>query len=412
VRILWVKSNLLHPLDSGGKLRSYNMLKHMCREHDVTYLAYSSSAPEARERASEYCDRLVTIPREEPPERRSVAFAWEAVRNLFSNMPLSLERYDSPELRQEVADLTGEGEFDVVVADFLTTAPAVEGVSQSATVLFQHNVEAVIWDRLAESASGLLGPYYRLQARRMEDWERRLVHRFDRVVAVSEEDAASMRERYSLDDVYEVPTGVDTSYFRPLGDGDHERRSSRVLFIGSLDWLPNVDGLEWFVSEIWPRVRGSVPDAEFDVVGRRPSPELRRELESRDGISVHPDVPDVRPYLERAAVFVVPLRVGSGTRLKIYEAMASGRAVVTTRIGAEGLPLESEEHALLVEESGSSFADAVIRLLEHPEERRGLEDRGCRFVRDNFGWEQVAADFARICERAAHRPRDGTTASA
>lgn len=395
MRVLWVKSNLLHPLDSGGKLRTYNMLKHIRRDHDVTYLAYASSDPEAADRASEYCDRLVTVPWEEPPERRSVAFAWEAFRNLFSTMPLSLARYDTPELRQEVAELTVGGDFDVVVADFLTTAPAVVGVSQAATVLFQHNVEAVIWDRLAESASLLLGPYYRLQAKRMEAWERRLLRRFDRVVAVSEEDAVSMRDRYGVEHVYEVPTGVDTSYFRPPADGEDEPADNRVLFIGSLDWLPNVDGLKWFISEVWPRVRASVPNAEFDVVGRRPAAELRRELESKEGVAVHPDVPDVRPYLERAAVFVVPLRVGGGTRLKIFEAMAAGRAVVATTIGAEGLPLQAGRH-ICVADQPTEFGATVTRLLEDAEERRAISSTGCRYVRDNFGWSQAAAKFIDI----------------
>lgn len=399
MKILWLKSNVLHPLDSGGKLRTYNMLRHISDVHPVTYLTLGSPGPEERERAGEYCDRLVTVPWARPPERGSLAFVLEAAKNLVSSMPLSLARYDSSAMRRTARELCSAEGFDVVVSDFLTTAPAAVSLTEVPTVLFQHNVEAVIWERMAESAAGIVRPYYSLQAGRMRDWEGRLVRQFDLVIGVSEEDVETMRTRYGVGTVEEVPTGVDTSYFGSLSS---EPEGPVVVFVGSLDWLPNIDGLEWFSGEIWPRIKADVPNARFRVVGRRPSSELKETLNSLKGVEVFPDVPDIRPYLGEAAVVVVPLRVGSGTRLKIYEALAADRAVVSTTVGAEGLPLRHGEHILLAD-TPDEFARSVIHLLGNAARRRDLASSGSRYVRENFGWDKVSEKFVDLCRRAVDR---------
>jgi glycosyltransferase involved in cell wall biosynthesis len=184
---------------------------------------------------------------------------------------------------------------------------------------------------------------------------------------------------------------VDTDYFRPSGAVAQE--PSDLVFTGSMDWMPNEDGILWFVDEILPRIHERRPEATLTVVGRNPPPRIAA-LAGRDPrLRVTGTVPDVRPYLERASVFVVPLRVGGGTRLKVYEALAMERALVSTTIGAEGLPVTDGRHLLLADEP-AAFARAVLGLLDDPARCRVLGADGAAFVRQHFGWDRVADEFA------------------
>lgn len=397
MKILWVNAGFLHPLDRGGTIRSYHMLRKLRKRHDITYLTLEAEdGDEAKKgQATEYCDRLITVEWPGAPPRSDWRFYVQALANLGSDLPLALERYASPSLARELGTRTASERFDLVVCDFLFPAVNFEAVPEHVpTVLFQHNVESVIWERLA-SSSRLLGPYYGVQARRMNRWEGELARRFDGVVTVSDEDSRTMRDRFGVERVDAVPTGVDVEYFhRRVSDGE----SGRVVFVGSLDWLPNVDAVHWLLEEVWPRVRTERPELTLDVVGRRPARRVRSAVENAPGVELWPDVPDVREYLWRADVVVVPLRVGGGTRLKIFEALACGKAVVSTTIGAEGLPVEAGRH-LLVEDDPPRFADAVLRLLDAPSTRKKLEEDGRRFVEENYSWERVAREFTHLCRR-------------
>jgi glycosyltransferase involved in cell wall biosynthesis len=195
-----------------------------------------------------------------------------------------------------------------------------------------------------------------------------------------------------------VPTGVDTDFFRPRKEV--EREPNNLVFTGSMDWLPNEDAIQYFIKEIMPLIRQSVPGVVLTVVGRNPYQSLV-DLSKRDSsVVVTGRVEDVRPYMERASVYVVPIRIGGGTRLKIYEAMAMEKPIVSTTVGAEGLPVKDCEELLLADEP-SSFAEAVVRVLQQEAFATELGNRAARVVRERFGWDKVSATFAEICEGAA-----------
>lgn len=395
MHILWLKTELLHPVDKGGRIRTYNMLRALKRRHRITYLTLDNggAAPDAAERATEYCHDLIRVPFREAA-RRSPRFWLELARNVVSSLPYAVAKYRSAAMRREVERLVDKGGVDLLVCDFLFPSQNVPDGLPCATVLFQHNVEAMIWRRHAEvRTKPLARAYFREQWRRMERFEREECRRFDRVIAVSRDDADVLAREYGVADVADVPTGVDTDYFRSSGTVAQEPRD--LVFTGSMDWMPNEDGILWFVDEILPRIHAKAPDVTLTVVGRNPPPRISA-LAGRDArLRVTGTVPDVRPYLERAAVFVVPLRVGGGTRLKIYEALAMERALVTTTIGAEGLPIEPGKHAL-VADSPAAFADAVLGLLDDPARARRLGQGGAEFVRANFGWDRVAEAFTEL----------------
>jgi len=397
VRILWLKTELLHPVDKGGKIRSYNMLKELKRSCHITYLTLDDGTADAnaRELASEYCHELVSIPHR-VREKFTPGFYLDLVVNLTSDLPYAIKKYESPAMRDEIARRVNDGRFDVLVCDFLAPAVNVPRGIDCPAVLFQHNVEAMIWKRHFEVQTNAAKKSYLFrQWQKMHAFEAQACPEFDCVIAVSREDRDLMEQEYGLKEVYDVPTGVDTEFFRP--SGNRERRAENLVFTGSMDWLPNEDAIRYFTEQILPRVKQEVPNVTLTVVGRNPYPGLL-ELSKRDpAVIVTGRVDDVRPYMDEAAVYIVPLRIGGGTRLKIYEAMAMEKPIVSTSIGAEGLPLENGQEIVLAD-TPETFAAAVVKLIRQPELAEEIGQRAAAKVREKFGWDKVAESFAAICE--------------
>ena len=404
MRILWLKTELLHPVDKGGKIRTYNMLKALKRNHQITYLTLDDGTGDkkARELASEYCDELVCIPHRRR-EKFTTGFYVELVLNLASDLPYAIKKYESAEMRREIEKRIGS--FDVLICDFLAPAVNVPRDLDCATVLFQHNVEAMIWKRHYEVQTNPAKKTYLFrQWRKMFDFEARTCPRFDCVVAVSREDRDMMQEQYGVKNVYDVPTGVDTDFFRP--SGNQTPKPYNLVFTGSMDWLPNEDAIRYFTEQIMPRIKQTVPAVTLTVVGRDPYPALL-DLSKRDpSVIVTGRVEDVRPYMEEAAVYIVPLRIGGGTRLKIYEAMAMEKAIVSTSIGAEGLPV-TDGNEIVLADTPELFADAVVKLLKDPRVADEIAQRAAVRVRAEFGWGTVADSFAAVCDRAIRTTQIG-----
>ena len=397
MRILWLKTELLHPVDKGGKIRTYNMLKALKRNHHITYLTLDDGTADskARELANEYCHELVCAPHRRR-EKFTTGFYVELALNLASDLPYAIKKYESSAMRSEIEKRVGQ--FDVLICDFLAPAVNVPHNLECATVLFQHNVEAMIWKRHYDvHTNAARKAYLYRQWRKMVEFEAATCPKFDCVVAVSREDREQMEREYNVRNVYDVPTGVDTEFFRP--NSDVTRKPHNLVFTGSMDWLPNEDAIRYFTEQILPRIKQSVPDVTLTVVGRDPYPALL-ELSKRDpSVIVTGRVEDVRPYMDEAAVYIVPLRIGGGTRLKIYEAMAMEKPIVSTSIGAEGLPVTDGTEIVLAD-APETFAGAVVKLLQNTDLADEIGQRAAARVRKEFGWDTVADNFAEICERA------------
>lgn len=390
MRILWVGPGFLHPTNRGGQIRTLEMLKRLHARHQVHYIGFNNPAqPEGPERSHEYCTRAFPIPHEAPP-RRSPKFAAQLAGNLFSSMPLSLSRYRSTAMSDKISELRAAIEFDCVVCDFLTPAPNFADMSK--VVLFQHNVETMIWRRHVEQGRDpVRKAYFRTQAERMEDWERRMCRAAARVIAVSPQDAETMRKMFAVEAI-SVPTGVDLDYFRRP---QNPPRSADLVFVGSMDWMPNSDGVNYFVREILPLIWERKPDCTLAIVGRSPSPSIAALAKQDSRIQVTGTVSDVRPWLWGASVSIVPLRIGGGTRLKIYEAMAAGTATVSTSIGAEGLDVTHPANIRLAD-SPNDFAGQCLALLDDASQGQSVADDALRLVTSHFSWDVVTADFERL----------------
>ena len=402
MRILWLKTELLHPVDKGGKIRTYNMLKELKRDHHITYLTLDDGSADraAREQAHEYCHELVCVPHQQR-EKFSKGFYGELFLNLASRYPYAIKKYESASMRRQILETANNQTIDIVICDFLAPALNVPRNLSCASILFQHNVEAMIWKRHFEVQSNpVKKTYLRQQWRKMERFERDMCRNFDAVIAVSVEDRDQMRKEYSVNAVFDVPTGVDTDFFTPSSKEKVDPHN--VVFTGSMDWLPNEDAIRYYTDQILPIIRSTIPDTTLTVVGRNPYPGLV-ELSRRDpSIIVTGRVEDVRPYMERAAAYVVPLRIGGGTRLKIFEAMAMEKAIVSTSIGAEGLPV-TDGKELRIADTPETFAASVIELLTKPETAKQLGQEAGRIVRERFGWNGVAKRFTEICETTVRK---------
>ena len=399
MHILWIKTELLHPVDKGGRIRTYQMLRALARQHEVTYLSLDdgTAATDAVAKASEYCAHVEVVPFA-PPAKGSLAFYGAVLANLASSLPYAVARYEVPALRARIRALCATRKIDVVVCDFLAPSINVPDDPGVPVVLFQHNVEAMIWERHAQVAQHPLKKAYMTeQWRRMQRFEGSECRRVSRVVAVSPQDAEVFRRDYGVPDVPDVPTGVDTDYFVPRPD--IVRTPGSMVFTGSMDWMPNEDGIAWFVERILPQIRAAVPGATLTIVGRNPTSKVRALHSPDTGVSVTGSVPDVRPYLASHELFIVPLRVGGGTRLKIYEGMTMGLPTVSTTIGAEGLPVVDGEHIILADEP-EAFASACVALLRDRERSVSMGHAADGYVRHQFGWDGVARRFAEYCQAA------------
>ncbi|HLY20543.1 MAG TPA: glycosyltransferase [Bryobacteraceae bacterium] len=397
MRLLWVKAGGLLPPDMGGKIRSYQILKQLARRHEITlFTFYAEHTNDQHLLGNDIFSKLVPVPLP-LPGRRSLGEYLHAARIMAAGRPVSVYKFLHPDVRRRYAELLAASQFDLIVCDFIVPAPLMRWNTPPPTILFTHNVEARIWERHAQVASTpLMKAASWFEARALVRTERRYVDQADHVFTVSENDRAHFLQYIAPDRISVIPTGVDTEYFQPLAE---PAQPFAMVFTGSMDYMPNEDAAAYFVDEILPLIQAEVPAALFWAVGRRPT--RRTQALASATILVTGAVEDIRPYLAKAAVCVVPLRSGSGTRIKIFEAMAMGKAVVSTTMGAEGLPVRHGENIVLADRP-ADFAFHVVRLLRDPAAREQLGRAARKLVEENYSWASAAAEFDKIMRRVGN----------
>ena len=393
-RLLFISPRFLFPLDEGGKIRTTGVLRAMKGGSFEIVLASPALRDAGRygDGLAGICDRFVGWPKPRlGPLRRAAAVA--------GPLPVSVACERSAFATDTVARELAAGP-DLVVADFPHTAIVLPDRLGQPTVMFTHNVEAEIFERHAEVAHGAWKPVWQREASKMRKFEQTTLRRFDAVVAVSQRDGHALRNRYGLSHVETIDTGVDLDFYA-FHPPDSCART--VVFVGAMDSRSNIDGVEVLMREIWPLVAAARPEARMLVVGRNPphtlvAEALRRGLAWEFGGFVD----DIRPAVLAADVAVIPLRVGSGTRLKVFEAMALGRPVVSTTLGVEGLAVKAGEHCLIAD-APEAFAAAILRLMADAELRRRLAAAARCLLEARFSWKAVGRQFEAICQRTLAR---------
>ena len=403
MQILWVKMGGLWPATTGGRVRSLQIVSNLARRHAVTVLTTHGAGddPDGLARELRHCERVVSIPYA-VPKRGQPAFATSVAQSWLSRYPVDLWKWRVAAVRREAERLIASGAVDLCVADFLFADANVPRRTGVPVVLFEHNVEYLIWQRLcAVEPVAWKRALLELEWRKLRAREAEACASADLTIAVSDDDKRRLEALAPGIKAVTIATGVDTTYFAPDG---HRERPAHLVFSGSMDWHPNEDAVVHFVHETLPRIRAAAPDITFTIVGRNPGARVR-DLASHPGVVVTGTVDDVRPWLGEASVYVVPLRAGSGTRLKILEALAMGKAVVSTTVGAEGLPFESGRE-FVAADGCEPFADAVVGLLRDKARRDALGAAGRDRVVAHHAWSTIARDFEKYCQEtvAHHEP--------
>lgn len=389
LHVAMIDEELPFPPNSGKRIRSLNLLRRLADRHRVTYVCHRNADHDEARRAAEYFDNLgvrtIIVDHVVPP-RSGLGFYARLAANLFSPLPYSVATHTSPQLRLALEQLSRTGGVDLWHVEWSPYAQVLRGIP-GRKIVMAHNVESVIWQRYHETERNPLKRWYIAhQWRKFQRFERESLSDADLTVPVTDLDAQRFRNDMGLTRLDVVYNGVDTGYFRPF---DEIREPGTLLFMGCLEWRPNLDGIVQMIERVLPAVRREEPDVRLVLVGRNPPDWLRKLAASTPNVELHGNVPDVRPFLARAGMLAVPLRIGGGSRLKILEALASGTPVVSTRVGAEGLVLEPGRHFTQTE-GIEDLARAIVELVRDP----GIADEQARAGRAQvlrlYDWDRLA----------------------
>lgn len=396
MKVLLLTQVLPYPPDSGPKVKTWNVLKYLTQHHEVTLASFVRGDQSAEiKHLEQYCHAVHTVPMERSPLLDGQAL----VRSLLNGQPWMMVRDDRAAMRQLVDRLAAENQFDVAHADQLNMAQYAARVPGARKILDAHNALWLLYQRLWQTMSS--GPKKWLLGRDwclLKQYEGRLCREFDAVLAVSDEDKAALQEAIgpgSEVDITVIPIAVDTDEVALV---TRQSGADHILHIGTMYWPPNVDGILWFIQQVYPRIRAKRSQTIFDVVGARPPQEIMALNGNGSGVNVTGYVPDPTLYRQQAGVMVVPLRAGGGMRVKILEALAQGLPIVSTTLGCEGIAVTHGQN-ILIADTPDEFAQAVLRLLEQPQFAAELGCNGRRLAESLYDYRQVCQPLETIYSR-------------
>lgn len=397
MKILFLSPTVPYPLTDGGRIRVYNLLKQIAQDNEVTLLALETQ-PTDIDSITRIQQNGITVHLVEHLHTLPRVSLNTLLSALIRRQPITVARYNVSTYRKKLQELLVSESFDIVHYEMFHTAQ-FHTESDLPSVLSQQNVDSSIWHRLTDETSNIFYKFaYWTQQIAFKRYERVLSSKFDAVTCTSEIDAAIFERHCPNDIVKVIPNGVDVTHFTPDFESED---TAHLIYIGSMDWYPNEDAVSFFADEVLPIIRESVQDVQFTIVGGNPSEHVQR-LADRNGIVVTGRVPEIKPYFSAATVFVVPLRIGSGTRLKILEALAMGKAVVSTTVGAEGLSLQNGEEIMIADEP-NDFAAAVIQLLTDPTLRKKIGQNGRKRVEQDYDWQNIGKKLLSVYESIVNK---------
>jgi polysaccharide biosynthesis protein PslH len=386
MKVLLLTQVLPYPPDSGPKVKTWNVIKYLAKNHEVTLVSFVRGDQSASVRElQKYCREVYTI----PMERGVLRDLRYIVESVLTRQPFLMVRDRRRDMIQLIEKLANENDYDIVHADQLNMAQYAARVPGARKVLDAHNALWLLYQRLWMTMrpgpkKWLLGRDWNL----LKKYEGLICQEFDAVLAVSEEDRKALEDATGKAlDVTVVPIAIDTSEITPV---NFQPGGDRIIHIGTMYWPPNIDGILWFLEQVLPKVRERRPDVVFDIVGANPPQEIKSFGETDKRINVTGYVDDTLPYLEKASLMVVPLRAGGGMRVKILNALGQGLPVVSTTLGCEGIAVSSGVH-LLVADSPEDFADSVVCLLEDEQFARKLGRNGRQLIEERY-------DYQRACQ--------------
>jgi len=411
MKILFLAPRLPYPADTGGKIRTLNILKQLADFAEIDLVCFSFRKDDAgisRQLRRQVRVNVHLVPHREPNWEEKIRLLF------FDTRPFPVAKYFSPAMKARIRTLTAQCVYDAVHFDHIHMAQYRQELKNIPAVVDEHNVEYRILERCAQVEKNRVRKLiYARQIEKTQEYERAAVAACTACTAVSSDDAETLRALTgSKTNVRVVPNGVDTEYFTPqatrhtshatshkphttrhtsleTGDMPHDTgRTAHIVFTGSMDWLPNDDAMRFFIKDIFPLLKTQKPDIILDIIGKGPSAKLRRLARRDSFINITGRVDDVRTFIAAAAVFIVPLRIGGGTRLKILEAMAMAKPVVSTTLGAEGIAYTEGKNILLADQP-ADFAQKILDLLRQPKTAHKIGEKGRELVLQTYDWKII-----------------------
>ena len=401
MKVLVITTKSPYPLNEGRALRTFNLLREMAREHELHLISFVQDELDVQgiETLRTLCSEVRAVPlylgRTAP-----LQLARDLLVEPFSRYPVQVLKYWTAPMRAAIADLRRAHDYDMVHLDMVHLGPYMDLLSDLPALLMEHNVEAQILARRADNQSHpVKRAYLRYQQRKLEGYEARACRQAATVVAVSEADAEQLARMTGRNDIAYVPNGVDTDFFQPPADRQVAEPPT-LIYVGGFTWFPNLDAITYFCADILPLVQREIPGVRLKVIGRYPENAQVEALRVHPAVELCGLVDDIRPHVHAAAAYIVPLRIGGGTRLKILDALAMGQAIVSTSIGCEGLEV-TDQHDIVVADTPQGFADAVVRLLRDPATAQRLGQAGRDCVLQRYDWRAVGTGLGAAYRRTA-----------
>ena len=395
-RVLFLTARLPYPPREGHQLRSWHLLRAISRVHDVTLLSClrRDDAPDQCAPLRALVSRVETFPI--PAEHSRRALAGALLRSALGHLPFVAEKYFSPQMRARVDELAREA--DLIHVDMLPLMRLV-GDASRPLVLNAHNVEHLLLRQRADHERHIARRLFmQAQVPKLRRFERDACRRADRVLACSDDDARELAALAPQTPLRVVPNGVDTEHCRP---GEGSSQPACLIFVGPMTWFPNRDGMQWFLRDVLSRILAVRPDAQLTIVGKADGLEVPSPLHER--VRLAGFVEDLQHEVDAATVYVVPLRAGSGTRLKVLEAMAFGKAIVTTSIGAQGIDLVDGDEALFADDA-DTFAVAVLHLLANPQRAAQLGAAARAKAQMRYDWRAIGRGLLAVYDELLRTP--------
>ena len=396
MRILFLAHRIPFPPNKGDKIRAFNILKHLAERHEVS-LACLIDDESDLQFVPQIAGRVkrLAFDRIRPQMKKLLA-----LRGLLQSRPITVGYFYTPLLQRQIDDIIEAADIDAFVcssspmAEYLFRSRHADAkIRAGIKVMDLIDVDSYKWRQYAEQSPAWTSWIYRHEAEYLAEYEKRIAGAFDHVLVVSEQEKSLFPGGGNTPNLQAMSNGVDLEFFRPDRLGSRVPARPTLVFTGAMDYRPNIEGIRWFVESVFPRIRVAIPDVELLIVGNKPTPEVVR-LGRVPGVVVTGFVKDVREYLARASVSIVPLRVARGIQNKVLEAMAMGKAVVCTPQAHEGIRATSGRE-LVVAEGTDDFSAATIDLLLNQGKagRLGLAARRC--VEREYSWE----DNLRLLDR-------------
>ena len=404
MKILWLSHFAPYPPKGGASQRSYNMLKQLSKYADVSLLSlapyskiasffnnYEAGMEEIEHELGKYCDEIRLIPHGR--HKRQTAKTLNALKSLVRNDSYDVVCLESKELEKSLTKALAENNYDAIHLDTIGLWPYVANLD-IPLILNHHNIESQMLQRRASKTSWPLSQYIRSQESKLQKLEIQAGAKARINVTCSRDDGQRLSE-LGIDNVAEVPNGVDLSYFTRRQNYQATESGIDLIFAGGLEWYPNRDAMIFFAKKVWPQLKAKPQAATMTVVGRGSIPLLNNIAATDSSFKVAGFVPDVRTYLEQASIYVCPIRDGGGTKLKVLDALGMGIPLIAHPIACEGINVRNGEHVIFAE-TPKQFCDAILSLSADPELKMKLSANGRQLIEEQYCYNKIGEKMAKV----------------